>query len=86
MPRGIPTAPEGKVIHFKFKEFDTEPKTDWVYFFHGSGTHEKIMAMFSGPDIPPELTTWGNQVLLWFVTNGVQQNKGWQVEYSFQDP
>ncbi len=80
------TAPEGKVIHFKFKEFDTEPKTDWVYFFHGSGTHEKIMAMFSGPDIPPELTTWGNQVLLWFVTNGVQQNKGWQVEYSFQDP
>jgi len=80
------TAPEGKVIHFKFKEFDTEPKTDWVYFFHGSGTHEKIMAMFSGPDIPPELTTWGNQVLLWFVTNGVQQNKGWQVEYHFQDP
>ena len=80
------TAPEGKVIHFKFKEFDTEAKTDWIYFFHGSGTHEKIMAMFSGPDIPPELTTWGNQALLWFVTNGVKQNKGWQVEYNFQDP
>ena len=57
------TAPEGKVIHIKFIEFDTEAKTDLLYFFNGSGTHEKIMAVFSGPNIPPELTTWRNQVL-----------------------
>lgn len=80
------TAPEGKVIHFEFNEFDTEARTDWVYFFNGAGTHEKIMAMFSGPDIPPELTTWGNQVLVWFVTNEVNQHHGWQLEYDFRDP
>jgi hypothetical protein len=34
-------APEGKVIHIKFAEFDTEAKTDLLYFFNGSRTHEK---------------------------------------------
>lgn len=78
-------APEGKVIHFKFTEFDTEPNTDLLYFFNGSGTHEKIMAIFSGQNIPPELTTWENKVLVWFVTNGENQGQGWQGEFTFID-
>lgn len=80
------TAPKGKVVHIKFTEFDTEALTDWVYFFNGSKTNEKMMAGFSGPKIPPELTTWRNQVLIWFVTDGKNQGKGWKAEYSFQDP
>jgi hypothetical protein len=80
------TAPEGKRIHFKFSELDTEPRTDMIYFFDGSGTHEDIMAIFTGPDLPPELTTWHNQVLVWFVTNGEKQGKGWRAEYRFVDP
>jgi len=79
------TAPEGKVIHIKFTEFDTEGKVDLLYFFNGAGTNEPIMAIFSGPDIPPELTTWGNQVLVWFVTDGANQGKGWKAVYRFQD-
>ncbi len=80
------TAPKGKVIHFKFTEFDTEAKIDLLYFFNGRGTHEKIMAIFSGPDIPPEFTTWRNEVLVWFVTDGKNQGKGWRAEYQFVDP
>ncbi len=80
------TAPKGKVIHFKFTEFDTEAKSDLLYFFNGAGTHEKIMAVFSGPTIPPELTTWSNQVLVWFVTDGKNQGKGWKAEYRFVNP
>jgi len=80
------TAPRGKVIHIKFSEFDTEALKDWVYFFNGKKTNEKIMAGFSGPNIPPELTTWRNQVLIWFVTDGQNQGKGWKAEYSFQAP
>lgn len=80
------TAPEGKVIEIKFTEFDTEARTDLVYFFNGAGTHEKIMAIFSGPDIPPELTTWENQVLVWFVTDGKNQGNGWKAEFKFLDP
>ena len=81
------TAPAGKVIHIKFVEFDTESKTDWIYFFNGVGTQKQnIMAGFSGSKIPPELTTWSNQVLVWFVTDGENQRKGWKAEYHFQDP
>lgn len=80
------TAPQGKVVHFKFSEFDTEPLHDLLYFFDGEGTHEKIMAIFSGPNSPPEITTWHNKVLVWFVTNGQQQAKGWKGEIKFVDP
>ena len=80
------TAPKGKVIRIKFTDFDTEPLTDWVYFFNGTGTQKtNIMAGFSGPKIPPELTTWSNQVLIWFVTDGKNQGKGWKAEFHFQD-
>lgn len=80
------TAPAGKVIHIKFLEFDTESNVDWLYFFDGAGTHEKIMAAFSGPNLPPELTTWRNQTLLWFVTNDAVQGKGWKAQVTFQEP
>ena len=80
------TAPEGKVIQFKFSEFDTQAKIDKVYFFDGSGTHEEIMAIFSGPNIPPELMTWHNQVLVWFVSDAKKQSGGWRAEYRFVDP
>ena len=80
------TAPESKVVHIKFTEFDTEAKIDKIYFFDGAGTHEQIMACFTGPDIPPELTTWRNQVLVWFVTDGQNQGMGWKAEYRFLDP
>ncbi len=80
------TAPKGKVINIKFTEFGTEAKTDFLYFFDGAGTHEKIMAIFSGPNIPPEVTTWHNQVLVWFVTDGKNQGAGWKAKCKFVDP
>lgn len=80
------TAPKGKVIHFKFTEFDTQPNTDLIYFFNGYGTYEKIMAIFSGPHIPPELTTWNNTVLVWFITDGNDQRRGWKAQYKFVNP
>ncbi len=80
------TAPEGKLVHFEFTEFDTEPGTDFIYFFNGAGTHEDAMAGFSGPDIPPLFTSWHNQVLVWFVTNRQLQGKGWKANISFVDP
>ena len=80
------TAPQGKVIIIRFSEFDTQAKVDKLYFFDGAGTHEDIMAIFSGPDIPPELTTWHNQVLVWFVSDAEDQGQGWRAEYRFVDP
>jgi hypothetical protein len=80
------TAPEGKLVHITFPEFDTQAKIDKLYFFDGAGTHENIMATFSGPNIPPELTTWHNQVLVWFVTDTDVQGQGWRAHFRFVDP
>jgi hypothetical protein len=80
------TAPQGKVIRFEFDEMDTEPRTDMIHFFDGAGTHEPIMAIFSGNEIPPVFTTWNNQVLVWFVTNRDTQGQGWRARFTFEDP
>jgi hypothetical protein len=80
------TAPEGKVVEFSFTEMDTQPRIDLIYFFDGSGTHEEIMAVLSGTEIPPVLKTWGNQVLVWFLSDSEVQGKGWKAEYRFVDP
>jgi len=77
------TAPAGKAVHVEFLEFDTEPNTDWVYFFNGSTTNAPIMAVYSGPNIPPELTSWSNQVLIWFVTDSSRQAGGWKAAVKF---
>ncbi len=80
------TAPEGKVVHFEFTEFDTEARVDQVLFFDGAGTHERMMAAFSGSALPPELTTWRNRVLVWFVTDGGREGRGWRATVRFRDP
>jgi hypothetical protein len=77
------TAPEGYLVHFNFVEFDTEAKVDSIMFFDGDGTHESMMARFSGSEIPPQLTSWRNQVLVWFASNREIQGKGWKAEVSF---
>jgi hypothetical protein len=80
-------APAGKVIHFQVDAFDTEAKVDLLHFFNGSSAvQDQLMAVFSGPGTtPPELTTWSHEVLVWFVTDGRNQGRGWQLTYRFQD-
>jgi hypothetical protein len=73
-------------VQIRFREFDTEPRADLVYLFDGAGTQEPIMARFSGHERPPEIRTWRNQVLVWFVTDGDRQGRGWKAEYRFVDP
>jgi hypothetical protein len=31
------------------------------------------------------MTTWGNQVLVWFVTDSVNQGEDWKAKYWFVD-
>ena len=83
--RWLITAPPGKIVTFQFDQLDTEPRTDLIYFFNGAGTHEKIMAIVSGRELPPKISTWSNQVLVWFVSNGKKQGSGWQARYEFVD-
>lgn len=77
------TGPKGKRVRVEFLEFDTEAGVDKLYAFNGSGTHETILGIYSGASLPPECTSWGNQLLLWFVSDSQIQRKGWQASISF---
>ncbi|MBA4850957.1 S8 family serine peptidase [Emticicia sp. BO119] len=77
--------PKGKKIRINFEEFDTEAKIDQVYFFAEDGTESTILAIFSGSDIPPVITSWYNKVLVWFVTNESDSSKGWKLHYKAVD-
>lgn len=76
------TVPEGQRIRLRFSDFDTQAKVDFVYLFDGtSPTMTNILAKFSGPKIPPEVTSRTNQVLVWFVTDQKERAKGWTLAY-----
>lgn len=79
------TAPEGKVVRIEFLALDTEYAVDKLYFFNGRGTHEPIMAIYTGSQLPEPLTTWSNEVLVWFVTDGRRQKQGWEFAVTFVD-
>lgn len=80
------TAPKGKVVQIDFSELNTESRHDMVYLFSGKKTNAPIMAIFSGTELPPSLTSWTNEVLMWFVANDRTQGQGWQANISFVDP
>lgn len=77
--------PKGKRIKIDFEAFDTEAKIDQVYFFADDGTEHPILAIFSGPDIPPVITSWYNKILVWFVSNESKSHKGWRLHYQAID-
>ena len=76
---------KNKRIKITFDEMDTEAKIDQVYIFSDFGTESPILAIFSGQNLPPQITSWTNRVLIWFVTNGSQNKKGWKLRYDEVD-
>ena len=77
--------PEGKKIQINFTEMDLEARKDQVYIFNGLQTNAPIAAIFSGQKIPPVVTSWGNMVLIWFISNETNHGKGWELHYKAVD-
>jgi hypothetical protein len=76
------TVPEGKKIRIEFEEMDTQPNVDYVWIFDGTSTlQENLIAKFSGTHKPPIITSFSNQVLIWFLTDGSTVGKGWKLKY-----
>ena len=73
-------------MRFRFLEFDLEPMVDKLYFFNGSHTNQPILAILTGQKIPADLTSWSNEVLLWFVTDSRNEGRGWSLSFEFVDP
>lgn len=74
-----------KRIKIFFEEMDTEAGIDQIYIFSDFGTESPILAIFSGQNLPPQITTWTNRALVWFVTNGTTNLKGWKLKYEEVD-
>lgn len=80
------SAKEGSRIRISFPEFNTEAHTDKVYIFDGDGTQARIIGIFSGTLPPPEVSSSGNKMLVWFVTDNVRHSSGWKAEYLTIEP
>lgn len=80
--RWLIEAPEGKKITLQFTSFNTQARVDFVYVFDGDKTNGKIIALYSGPNIPPPVTSFHNKMLVWFVTNETMHGNGWTAKYT----
>ena len=78
--------PEGKRVKIQFTELDTQPNVDFVYIFNGDATlQENLLAQFSGNNLPPVITSFTNQVLIWFATDKSVTGRGWTLHYQAVD-
>ncbi len=78
--------PEGKRVKIQFTELDTQPNVDFVYIFNGDATlQENLLAQFSGNNLPPVITSFTNQVLIWFATDKSVTGKGWTLHFKAVD-
>lgn len=74
---------EGKNIRLDFEDFDTQEEKDNLLIFKGNeALQENMMARFSGDKLPPSIVIYGNEVLLWFITDEKINGKGWRLKYS----
>ena len=71
-------------ITLELTAFDTEPRVDFMHVFDGGETNAKILALYSGPNIPPPVVSLHNKMLVWFVTNETVRGKGWEAKYTIK--
>ncbi len=81
----IKVAP-GKHVRLEFDQFDTQSKIDNVYIYQGTETlQSNLIARFSGPTLPPVVTSASNELLIWFVTDPTITGEGWHLRYTTTD-
>ena len=82
----IISAPKDKRIKLVFENLDTEAKKDKVYLFNGNTTmQDNLLAIFSGNNPPPIVTSSINEVMVWFVSDSQKTGQGWRLRYEVMD-
>jgi hypothetical protein len=72
-------------ITLNFKRFDTDA-SDFVTVYDGGTTNDPIMGEFSGDQLPPEITTDKNQLLVTFEATGATPANGFYATYEANQP
>ena len=73
--------PEGaEQVKLAFEQFETEPG-DKLYVYDGASEDAELIGTYSGSNIPSDITSSGNSLLLRFVSDSDGQTLGWKVNY-----
>uniref|UniRef100_U3KLX7 Cubilin n=1 Tax=Oryctolagus cuniculus TaxID=9986 RepID=U3KLX7_RABIT len=79
------TVRNNKVIHLKFNDFDVAPSTfcshDYLAIYDGSNTTDPLLGKFCGSDLPPNIRSSNNYMLLVFKTDSLDTAKGWKISF-----
>jgi serine protease len=74
--------PPGHRVRLDFDTFQTAARLDQLHVFHGTATlQENLMALFSGPGLPPPLVSPGNDMLLWFPGSPTGSGQGFSFRW-----
>jgi hypothetical protein len=73
-------------IKIFFDRMNTEAGNDIVTVYDGDSDSSPVLGQFSGDEIPPEIVSTGNKVLITFTTNDNTTAQGWFLHYSCEKP
>ncbi len=74
-------------INFSFRRFDLEESVDLVTIYNGPSESDGVAGVFSGAEIPEDLSVNSDQVLVKFTSDGTDSgNKGFLIEYKAERP
>jgi hypothetical protein len=74
--------PTGHRIRLDFDTFQTEAHTDQLEIFQGTATlPDNLLALFSGPQLPPPLVSASNDLLLWFPSSPTGSGQGFSFHW-----
>ncbi len=74
-----------KRIQLAFQRFSTEPLKDFLTIYDGDTTTAPILGSYSGTNLPNDIYSSSNKILLVFVTDNINTSLGWQVIASILD-
>ncbi|MFO7614809.1 MAG: C10 family peptidase [Bacteroidales bacterium] len=72
-------------ITLTFSAFDVLPG-DTVKIYDGGTTADSLLGAFSGDEMPPQMTSGSNKMLIVFTTDGNGNAPGWYAEYTTSSP
>jgi len=75
--------PPGHRIRLDFDTFQTAAGLDQLHVFQGTQTlQENLLALFSGPQLPPPLVSASNDLLLWFPSSKTGTGQGFSFRWT----
>lgn len=74
--------PGAGLINIDFTWLRTEKDIDFIYIYQGSTTSDPLVVSISGYTAPSTIQIWGSSALLWFVSDGLFRDQGFEAVYT----